>query len=138
MHACVACGWSSGWRCEKNGRHLHIEIHGTLSQPGEKKVVKLRLVDLLIYHWHAPSQPTTPSTRVPVIISCLSIILKIYEKKVLEGTPEGESAAKYLRKSFAAMVAMQVEAASAAAGRPRFVNRKARTANRRSTPKKNC
>lgn len=54
--------------------------------------------------------------------------------KVLEGTPEGASAAAYLRKAFSAMVAMQLEAADEAGGRPRFVDRKGRTANRNSTP----
>lgn len=54
--------------------------------------------------------------------------------KVLEGTPEGAAAAAYLRQSFAAMVAMQLQAADEAGGRPRFVDRKGRTANRNSTP----
>lgn len=54
--------------------------------------------------------------------------------KVLEGTPEGAAAAAYLRKAFSAMVAMQLEAAKEAGGRPRFVDRKGRTANRNSTP----
>lgn len=56
--------------------------------------------------------------------------------KVLEGTPEGAAAAAHLRKAFAAMVAMQLEAADAAGGRPRFVDRKGRTANRNSTPRR--
>ncbi|CAM9859729.1 unnamed protein product [Pylaiella littoralis] len=69
---------------------------------------------------------------------CLSTLESVaYTLEVLEGTPEGVSAAAYLRKSFAAMVAMQIEAAGAAESSPRYVNRKARTANRRSTPKKN-
>ncbi|CAM9616295.1 unnamed protein product [Scytosiphon promiscuus] len=68
---------------------------------------------------------------------CLSTLESVaYTLEVLEATPQGVSAAGHLRKAFAAMVAMQVEAADAAGGNPRFVNRKGRTANRRLTPKK--
>ncbi|CAM9362374.1 unnamed protein product, partial [Hapterophycus canaliculatus] len=68
---------------------------------------------------------------------CLSTLESVaYTLEVLEGTSQGRSAAGYLRTAFAAMVAMQVEAADAAGSNPRFVNRKERTANRRLTPKK--
>lgn len=56
--------------------------------------------------------------------------------QVLEGTPQGLAAAAYLRKAFKAMVSMQLSRADAGGRRPRFVNRKERTTNRRSTPKK--
>lgn len=56
-------------------------------------------------------------------------------RQVLEGTPDGLSAAAYLRKAFSSMVKMQLDARDAN-GNPRFNNRKAKTSNRRSTPKK--
>ncbi|CAM9948217.1 unnamed protein product [Ectocarpus sp. 4 AP-2014] len=59
-----------------------------------------------------------------------------YTLEVLEGTPQGLAAAAYLRKAFKAMVSMQLSRADAGGRRPRFVNRKERTTNRRSTPKK--
>lgn len=56
-------------------------------------------------------------------------------RQVLEGTPDGLSAAAYLRKAFSSMVKMQLDARDAN-GNPRFNDRKAKTSNRRSTPKK--
>eukprot|EP00752_Nemacystus_decipiens_P012633 g11189.t1 len=68
---------------------------------------------------------------------CLSTLESVaYTLEVLEGTPEGAAAAAHLRKAFAAMVAMQLKAADEAGGRPRFVDRKGRTANRNSTPRR--
>ncbi|CAM9572980.1 unnamed protein product [Ectocarpus sp. 12 AP-2014] len=68
---------------------------------------------------------------------CLSTLESVaYTLEVLEGTPQGLAAAAYLRKAFKAMVSMQLSRADAGGRRPRFVNRKERTTNRRSTPKK--
>ncbi|CAN0272975.1 unnamed protein product [Laminaria digitata] len=67
---------------------------------------------------------------------CISTLESVaYTLEVLEGNPEGLSAAAYLRKAFSAMVKMQLDARDAN-GNPRFNDRKAKTSNRRSTPKK--
>ncbi|CAB1115617.1 unnamed protein product [Ectocarpus sp. CCAP 1310/34] len=68
---------------------------------------------------------------------CLSTLESVaYTLEVLEGTPQGLAAAAFLRKAFKTMVSMQLSRADAGGRRPRFVNRKERTTNRRSTPKK--
>lgn len=59
----------------------------------------------------------------------------IITEQVLERTPDGLSAAAHLREAFSSMVAVQLEARDVI-GKPRFVDRRARTANRRATPKK--
>ncbi|CAM9566981.1 unnamed protein product [Ascophyllum nodosum] len=69
---------------------------------------------------------------------CVSTLESVaYSLEVLERTPEGLSAAQYLRRSFSAMVSTQLEARGDAKT-PRFENRKAKTRHRRSMHAASC
>ncbi|CAM9390264.1 unnamed protein product [Sphacelaria rigidula] len=67
---------------------------------------------------------------------CISTLESVaYTLEVLERTPDGLAAADHLRRAFSAMMALQLKSRDNSE-RPRFVDRKKKTANRRLTPPK--